>query len=124
MRNAHRWRLEICFINVDRLTSCLLSFVRPVETSTPPPKNTLFFALMRLGGGGGNRTRVQNVSRLPELQLCVDYGAEALVFQALSYETKRSLDCCIVMGFTLVSANLQKFIIRNRLEARIREQHK
>jgi hypothetical protein len=36
VRNAHCWRLEICFINVDRLTGCLLSFVHPVETRYTP----------------------------------------------------------------------------------------
>src|SRR6185369_3522740 len=41
-----------------------------VEASTPPTKHTV----MRLGGGEGNRTPVQNASRLPELQPCLDYG--------------------------------------------------
>ena len=47
VRNAHRWRLEICFINVDRLTSCLLTFARPVETSAPPQVNLL---MVEVGG--------------------------------------------------------------------------
>ena len=34
-----------------------------------------------IGGGGGNRTRVQNASRLPELQPCLQYGARLLSFQ-------------------------------------------
>jgi len=51
VRNAHRWRLEICFINVDRLTSCLLTFARPVETSAPPPKHTKNDMKICLGGG-------------------------------------------------------------------------
>ncbi len=38
---------RICFINVDRLTGCLRSFVRPVEAMSPPPKGTA----IRLGGG-------------------------------------------------------------------------
>ena len=77
VRNAHRWRLEICFINVDRLTSCLLTFARPVEAMAPPPKSTPIL----LGGGEGNRTPVQNASRLPELQPCVDYEVATANFQ-------------------------------------------
>ena len=34
-----------------------------------------------IGGGGGNRTRVQNASRLPELQPYQQYGATSLAFQ-------------------------------------------
>ena len=64
LRNAHRWRLWICADYVRRLSGCLLTFARPVETGTPPPKRIP----IRLGGGEGNRTPVQNASRLPELQ--------------------------------------------------------
>ena len=41
VRNAHRWRLWICADYVRRLSGCLLAFIRPVETGTPPPKGTL-----------------------------------------------------------------------------------
>ena len=77
VRNAHRWRLQICADYVRRLSGCLLTFARPVETGTPPPKHTP----MRLGGGEGNRTPVQNASRLPELQPCRQYGGCAVGFQ-------------------------------------------
>ena len=88
MRNAHRWRLEICFINVDRLTGCLRTFVRPVETNTPPPKPTLGSGQIRLGGGGGSRTRVQNASRLPELQPWTQYEVVSPNFQGLRSNDK------------------------------------
>src|SRR3972149_11745567 len=77
VRNAHRWRLWICADYVRRLSGCLLTFVRPVDTSAPPPKRTL----MPLGGGEGNRTPVQDASRLPELQPCTHYEGGCPVFQ-------------------------------------------
>ena len=80
MQNAHRWRLWICANYVRRLSGCLLTFARPVETGTPPPKRSKQRP-ERLGGGGGNRTRVQNASRLPGLQPCLKYGAYPLFFQ-------------------------------------------
>lgn len=40
LRNAHHWRLWFCADYVRRLSGCLLTFARPVETSTPPPKRT------------------------------------------------------------------------------------
>ena len=64
IKGVARWHLWICFINVDRLTSCLRTFARPVETGTSPPKRLP----VRLGGDEGSRTPVQNASRLPELQ--------------------------------------------------------
>lgn len=39
-QNAHRWRLWFCADYVRRLSGCLLTFARPVETGTPPPKCT------------------------------------------------------------------------------------
>ena len=33
------------------------------------------------GGGGGNRTRVQNASRLPELQPCTQHGVAGFGYQ-------------------------------------------
>ena len=77
VRNAHRWRLQICADYVRRLSGCLLTFARPVETGTPPPKHTP----MHLGGGEGNRTPVQNASRLPELQPYRQYGGSVRGFQ-------------------------------------------
>lgn len=40
LRNAHHWRLWICADYVRRLSGCLRTFARPVETGTPPPKHT------------------------------------------------------------------------------------
>lgn len=41
LQNAHRWRLWICADYVRRLSGCLRTLARPVETGTSPPKNTL-----------------------------------------------------------------------------------
>ena len=86
VRNAHRWRLQICADYVRRLSGCLLTFARPVETGTPPPKHTP----MRLGGGEGNRTPVQNASRLPELQPCRQYGGFDRGFQGKAPGKRRN----------------------------------
>ena len=48
---------------------------------TPTRTHSLRPDQIRSGGGGGNRTRVQNVSSLPELQPCAQYETAKRFFQ-------------------------------------------
>jgi len=61
LRNAHRWRLRICADYVRRLSGCLLTFARPVETGTPPPKRTPEYAWVEVRG-------IEPLSRTPPVR--------------------------------------------------------